>query len=541
MTVDLVLEQPEKIVTLYDLATGKELRAFQGQRFAAAESIHFSPDGKTLATTGGRNAVHLWDVGTGKETHVAGAEDVEITALACAPDGRVLALARRDRTIRLVEVATGKEFHRLQGLEEPARSLAFCPNGKGLAAAAFKSDSLQVWDPSTGKQLRRLSGGGQVAYTPDGALLCRGEGGRIWLFDSSGRRVRGIGTPIDKGQPSHAPVFVLSADGKTVAATDGTDTLQLWEAATGKERSRLPFPDRAAMLAFSPDGRTLASGGPQDLLRVWDLAAGKDKVLPLPLPPRFDPLEDKLGPDALAYSPTSALLASADGKVVRLWDPRTGRELSNFRGHQETVTALAFAPDGKTLFSASADTTVLCWDTAARLRPVPRQEKPWRSNPPCSLLEARLVAGKATYALDTNPVRELQASRVDLTLELCNRSKQEVKIRVRKGTAGLVLNMRGSHGYGASTDRSGNEEEPATEVKLAPGMSHTIPLTHLSYPEKAGLTRYRWTEAGDYWLTAEYELAVSPAPKGARNAGFGFGMLRLKTNEVKLTVQKAAD
>jgi WD40 repeat protein len=50
---------------------------------------------------------------------------------------------------------------------------------------------------------------------------------------------------------------------------------------------------------------------------------------------------------------------------MQLWDVFTGQELARLEGHRGWVTYLAFAPDGKTLASGSADNTVLIWDTRA--------------------------------------------------------------------------------------------------------------------------------------------------------------------------------
>jgi WD40 repeat protein len=45
----------------------------------------------------------------------------------------------------------------------------------------------------------------------------------------------------------------------------------------------------------------------------------------------------------------------------------SGKELHRFEGHRDTVTCVAFAPDGRTVISGSRDSTVLVWD-AQRFR-----------------------------------------------------------------------------------------------------------------------------------------------------------------------------
>src|SRR5260370_33290781 len=66
---------------------------------------------------------------------------------------------------------------------------------------------------------------------------------------------------------------------------------------------------------------------------------------------------------SVAFAPDGKTLAtgSAD-RTVRLWLVSTGRLQQELRGHTDYVSALAFAPDGRILATGSYDQTARLWE-----------------------------------------------------------------------------------------------------------------------------------------------------------------------------------
>jgi WD40 repeat protein len=85
-------------VKLWDAATAESLATFEP---TAGYDAVFSPDGKTLATTGSRHTIKLWDVRTRRELSTLEGHKAQVLAICFSADGKTLATGSVDHTIRL--------------------------------------------------------------------------------------------------------------------------------------------------------------------------------------------------------------------------------------------------------------------------------------------------------------------------------------------------------------------------------------------------------------------------------------------------------
>jgi WD40 repeat protein len=94
-------------VMLFETATGKLLHQVDIDDKEAFRPLAFSPDSRRLAAAG-RWTARVWDVATGKELRRFEGHRGEITSVAFSPDGRRLASASKDSTVLVWDVAGQK-------------------------------------------------------------------------------------------------------------------------------------------------------------------------------------------------------------------------------------------------------------------------------------------------------------------------------------------------------------------------------------------------------------------------------------------------
>jgi WD40 repeat protein len=197
----------------------------------------------------------------------------------------------------------------------------------------------------------------KIAFSPDGKTLAwTAWGNRIQLTDARTGKELLAGS----GQPEVAHI-ALAPDGKTLAAPCTDGALRLWETASGKEvRVCKGLAGPVRLLHFTPDGQMLITLG--KVLPRWNVATGaqREQLDIAQGPPLLGPSAVTADARVLAVGTVNPRgSARAADCRISFWNLTTGKKLAESQGaHKDSVTAVAFSPDGSALVSSGADRTL---------------------------------------------------------------------------------------------------------------------------------------------------------------------------------------
>jgi len=277
-------------LVIYD-QEGKLIHQLTRNDSGSISRLVFSPDNKLLAscsykkkipnqTEGGK--IKIWNVDTGAEIGMLSEHNGQIAGLAFSPDGKILASSggkmRNPSQLVLWDISTlklNKAFNYPMAIE----TIAFSPDGKTLAFGSL--DIVGLRDSETGEFKTNLNarasheGWVSVAFSPDGRILAsvsapgkKSRPGTIRLWDSTS------GKPLEvvfEGHGASISSVAFSPDGKTLATAGDDESCKLWDVATGKLLNSLSHIGSVEVCTFSADGNLLFTGDDDNTLRIWEL------------------------------------------------------------------------------------------------------------------------------------------------------------------------------------------------------------------------------------------------------------------------------
>ncbi|MFN0055579.1 MAG: protein kinase domain-containing protein [Planctomycetales bacterium] len=276
-----VFTGPIKTITLVDPLGINRKQVLPGHDQGTLK-LAYSDDGSRLASGGRKGDVKIWDLAAGKELRAYRGHDGQIVALALSPDGLRGVSAHEPPevtqqrigqapfnaipvAVKVWDATTGQEQRTLEGHPGGVYQLAFSPDGRLVATAGHPV--VKIWNVETGTPIRDLEAsdlvggaGDKLTFTPDGRFLATAGSGTVQVWDvATGRAVvnfRGHGSGRIDG-------LAFSADTRRLATASERE-VKLWDVASGQEILTLPLaepgtPESApvAALSWSADGQRL--------------------------------------------------------------------------------------------------------------------------------------------------------------------------------------------------------------------------------------------------------------------------------------------
>jgi len=149
-------------------------------------------------------------------------------------------------------------------------------------------------------------------------------------------------------------------EGENLLASASWDrTVKLWSLDGRLIRTFRGHTDTVVGVRLLPGGKGMVTASSDGTARMWDLSGGESWSW-----------KSELSPASIDVSPDGELIAVGDGNIGTLLDPsgrRTGKLDSGLEGHNGSILAIDFSPDGKRIITVSNDKTVKMWSAEGEL------------------------------------------------------------------------------------------------------------------------------------------------------------------------------
>jgi WD40 repeat protein len=317
-------------------------RALEEHEFMVV-GIAFSPDSQSVISGGSDGTLVFRNVGDG--AIYKGLKADLLHSLALSPDGSALALGTYTGQVRVAQAADDPmQVETLEGHAGPVESVAFLPDGTLVSGS--RDGTVRFWQRGGSVPSRTLAQHAGymwcLAFSSDGQMLAAGSedsSTRLWSVRDGTVLHRVGGETFTFGVTSVA----FSPDGATLASGDGDGNISLWSTSDGTLVRTLHKDESWAVksLAFSADGQTLVSGARDAEILLWQISGGSDPQVLTRLG------TERQSTTAVAPDGTAWALVWKDGSVD-IWR-EAGSKPVGPAGDGETVTGMAFSPDGNML------------------------------------------------------------------------------------------------------------------------------------------------------------------------------------------------
>lgn len=245
----------------------------------------------------------------------------------------------------------------------PVTSVGWAPDGRHLAVG-FANSRVQIWDSSTSKMVRTLSGHRSRVGSLNWNESILTTGGKDCLIINNDLRVGSRSIGVYRGHSDEICGLKWSVSGKELASGGNDNILHIWNMSMASTNSATQWLHRMEehtsaikALAWCPfQSNLLASGGGlgDQSIKFWNSNTGAC----------LNSVNTGSQVCCLLWNRHERELLSSHGfndNQLILWKYPSMVKLSELYGHTKRVLYMTQSPDGYTVASAAADETLRLW------------------------------------------------------------------------------------------------------------------------------------------------------------------------------------
>jgi WD40 repeat protein len=261
----------DRSVRIWDLQTGRCRHTLTGHK-ANVRKVAFRPGKPVLASSSHDHFIKLWAYETGELLATLGPHGGALLGgvgpISFSPDGRLLA-SPGGRTFRIWDADTMKmvrEVKHSAGWTAGCFDVCFSPDGKKLYSVS--RGDIRAWDTATWSDIGQLGkyptmATSWIAVSADGRSLAAFGWNPVSIWNTlSCQKV----ADLDVSSIT-SPDLAFFSDGKRVLIS-AESGLAIWDIASRTPVERIPVKEFVSAVAIAPDQRTLALGFVSGMIEI---------------------------------------------------------------------------------------------------------------------------------------------------------------------------------------------------------------------------------------------------------------------------------
>jgi len=259
------------------------------------------------------------------------------------PDGKAIVAAARDGNVRHYDLTNGA-MTVLGKMPSDPESIAMAPDGGSVVVGGAMGEVIEY--PLHGGTAKKLTERGKMVtaleFTPAGDELIVDRDGRSELLDLEGNLTR-------IGPASALRVAVAQRDSTRYAALVAPNQVAVGD----RDRMVAQTDRKITWLSLSPDGEWIVLADGQSIYAVPYKGGPLAKIVDFPAEILGVTWSDDLAQAVIVGKRAEIPLVAFPSQTVKI-----------LRGHSDSVYNAVFTHDGRTLVSASDDSTARIWNLA---------------------------------------------------------------------------------------------------------------------------------------------------------------------------------